>query len=318
MQSLTHLRRAVVSERIAILMCTYQGEKYLASQLDSFAVQSHPDWVLAVSDDGSTDGTRAMLSDYQQKWGAGKLSVFEGPRRGFVGNFMALTCNPKVQADFYAFSDQDDIWHHDKIQNAVDWLKTVPPNTPALYCTRTQLVNEEDQATGLSPLFCRPPAFENALAQNIAGGNTMVFNDAARRLLLQAGPQVDVAAHDWWVYLAVTACGGRVHYDPRPSLRYRQHNSNLIGANRGLLARFTRIRMLFRGHLKDWNERNIKELTKLRDRMPLANIQRLDQFSAARASGLWRRILRFKSTGIYRQTALGNLGMIVAVIFNKL
>ncbi|MDX3877402.1 glycosyltransferase family 2 protein [Achromobacter denitrificans] len=307
-----------MSERIAILLCTYQGEKYLASQLDSFGTQTHTDWILAVSDDGSVDATRDILAEYRRKWGASKLNVYEGPRRGFVGNFMSLTCNTQVQADYYSFSDQDDIWHADKLQHAIEWLKKVPSAIPALYCTRTQLVNEENQPIGLSPLFERKPAFENALAQNIAGGNTMVFNDAARRLLLEAGPHIDVAAHDWWVYLVVTACGGKVHYDARPSLRYRQHTSNLIGANRGLLARLTRVRMLFKGHLKDWNARNIEALSRLRHQMTQENIKRLDQFVSVRRSGLLSRIRQFRSTGIYRQTALGNLGMIVAVIFNKL
>lgn len=307
-----------MSERIAILLCTYQGEKYLASQLDSFAAQTHTDWVLAVSDDGSVDKTRAMLADYRRKWGASKLNVYEGPRRGFVGNFMTLTCNTQVQADYYSFSDQDDIWHADKLERALQWLRTVPSDTPALYCSRTQLVDEENQLIGLSPLFQRRPAFENALAQNIAGGNTMVFNNAARQLLLQAGPLVDVAAHDWWLYLAVTACGGQVKYDPRPSLRYRQHTSNLIGANRGLLARLTRIRMLFRGHLKDWNERNIEALTQLQDLMPPTNVTLLNEFTSARDSRLLGRIKKFRASGIYRQTALGNFGMLVAVIFNKL
>ncbi|EDK72391.1 glycosyl transferase, group 2 family protein [candidate division TM7 genomosp. GTL1] len=59
------------------------------------------------------------------------------------------------------------------------------------------------------------------MVQNVAGGNTMVFNNAARRLLIAAGSDVDVVAHDWWVYIVVSACGGRVHYDSRPSLRYR-------------------------------------------------------------------------------------------------
>lgn len=307
-----------MSERIAILLCTYQGEKYLASQLDSFAAQTHTDWVLAVSDDGSVDKTRAMLANYRLKWGASKLNVYEGPRRGFVGNFMSLTCNTQVQADYYSFSDQDDIWHAEKLAHAMEWLRTVPSDTPALYCTRTQLVDEENQPIGLSPLFQRRPAFENALAQNIAGGNTMVFNDAARQILLQAGPLVDVAAHDWWVYLAVTACGGQVKYDPRPSLRYRQHTSNLIGANRGLRARLTRIRMLFKGHLKEWNERNIEALAQLRGLMTPSNVTLLREFISARDSNLLRRIQKFRSTGIYRQTALGNLGMFVAVIFNKL
>src|SRR5690606_25344152 len=97
--------------------------------------------------------------------------------------------------------------------------------------TRTLLVDDKNTEIGMSQLFKRPPSFPNALMQNIAGGNTMVFNADLRRVLGSAPPRVVI--HDWWLYLATTACDGLVRYDPEPSLRYRQHGDNLIGMNIG-------------------------------------------------------------------------------------
>ena len=190
-------------------------------------------------------------------------------------------CSPDLNADYYAMSDQDDIWHADKLQRAVDWLRQIPQDIPALYCTRTELIDEAGHTLGYSPLFRRPPGFANALVQNVAGGNTMVINNAARALLLEAGADLNVIAHDWWVYIVVSACGGRVHYDSQPSLRYRQHGANLIGANAGLAARLQRIRMLFRGHLKAWTDQHVIALAPLLPKLTPANRRIYDRFVSA-------------------------------------
>lgn len=308
-----------MSKKVAILLCTYQGQRYLAEQLDSYASQSHANWDLWVSDDGSKDKTHEILDTYREKWsGNHQLSVFRGPSKGFAANFLSLICNPSINADYYSLSDQDDVWEAEKIERAVQWLDTIDPGTPALYCSRTQLVDENNRDLGYSALFMKPPHFKNALVQNIAGGNTMVFNRAAHSALLKTGPLVDVIAHDWWVYQVISACGGVVHYDPRTALRYRQHGGNLIGSNNSFGARLVRIRMLFEGQLKNWNERNIHALTGLRADMSDESRQVFDQFSAARkkaapgrAYGIWR-------SGVYRQTLLGNLGLLAAALFNKI
>jgi len=239
-------------------------------------------------------------------------------RKGFAANFLSLVCNPAIEADFYAYSDQDDIWEADKIERALAWLNTVPAETPALYCSRTQLVSPENSTIGFSPLFKKMPAFANALVQNIGGGNTMVFNHAARKLLMLAGQDVAVVAHDWWTYLVVSGCGGRVFYDSYPSVRYRQHGHNLIGMNIGMQARFRRIRMLFEGRLKIWTDTNIKALEKLRNQLTDENRAVLNRFTDARNCSLAPRLLRFQQSGIYRQTLPGNLGLIAAAVFNRI
>ncbi|MBV6304450.1 glycosyltransferase family 2 protein [Candidimonas humi] len=306
------------SPQVAILLGTYNGEKYLPEQLDSYASQSYGNWKAWASDDSSSDATPKLLNDYQRKWGEEKLAIINGPARGCTRNFLSLATNPAIVADYYAFSDQDDIWEPDKLQRALDWLQTQPQDIPALYCSRTMFVDEANHDIGVSQLYTRPPAFANALVQNIASGNTMVFNHAARQLLCASGADADVYIHDWWLYLLVTACGGPVHYDPHPTLRYRQHDINLIGMNTGWKARLARIRMLFAGRLAEWDEQHVRALQKLDSHLIATTKQTLRLFAMARHRRLLPRLVGFKRAGIYRQTRLGNVGLLIAAAFGKL
>ena len=307
-----------VQPKVAILLCTYNGERYLHDQLASFQTQAHANWTLWVSDDGSNDSTLALLEAYKQKWPSGKLSIVRGPAKGFAANFLSLTCNPEISADYYAYSDQDDIWVTDKLERAVQWLQTVPPDVPALYCSRTRLVDEQRNEICLSTLFTKPSSFRNALMQSIAGANTMVFNHAARLLLCEAGADVPIRSHDWWTYLVVTGCGGKVYYDTEPSLDYRQHTSNLVGTNATWQARLKRVRMLMQGDFRDWNDGNIVALRRLQSKLTLENCEILERFAKARDMGLILRLFNLKRCGIYRQTFLGNWGLLVAAFFKKI
>lgn len=304
--------------KVAILLCTYHGQHYLAEQLDSFQAQSHANWQVCASDDGSEDDTNAILKAYQQQWPGGRLSIYSGPGRGFAANFLSLTCNADIEADYYAYSDQDDVWEADKLERAVRWLETVPQDRPALYCSRTRLVDADNKEIGLSPLFLKPPGFANALMQNIGGGNTMVFNNATRNLLRDAGPNIAVVTHDWWVYLVVTGCGGEVFYDSQPTLRYRQHGGNLVGMNVTLRASFRRICMLWQGDFRGWTDRNITALRSLSHRLTPENRDILERFARGRKMSLILRLIYLKRSGIHRQTLFGNLGIIAAAIFGKL
>lgn len=303
---------------VAILLCSCNGERYLEEQLESIFCQAHANLEIHVADDCSQDGTPGILNTLKLRDSRLSTITHNQARKGFAANFLSLVCNPAIEADFYAYSDQDDIWEADKIERALAWLKTVPAETPALYCSRTHLVSPENRTIGFSPLFRKAPAFANALVQNIGGGNTMVFNHAARKLLMLAGRDVVVVAHDWWTYLVVSGCGGRVFYDPYPSVRYRQHGHNLIGMNIGIQARFRRIRMLFEGQLKIWTDTNIRALEKLHNQLTDENRAMLNRFTDARNCGLAQRLLRFKRSGIYRQTLVGNSGLFLAALFNRI
>lgn len=305
--------------QIAILLCTYQGRPFLPAQLDSIAAQTRHDWIVRASDDGSSDGTLEVLEEYRQRWGTDRLTVVAGPGRGLTANFISMTCRPALQACAYAYADQDDIWEPDKLERACRWIDQVDPSTAALYCSRTRLIDVEGRETGLSPLFARPPSFAGALAQNIAGGNTMVINDAARQLVARAAAAgADPVIYDWWIYLVVAACGGCIYYDPVPTIRYRQHGRNQVGANTRFRDRAHNARQLLHGRVRRWNDVNLAALDRIRDVITPANQRVLDDFRRARAAGPAGRVSGLYGSGVRRQTFLGNIGLFFAAATGRL
>jgi glycosyltransferase involved in cell wall biosynthesis len=304
--------------KVAVLLCTMQGQHFLAEQLNSIATQSHPSWAIWASDDGSDDHTHAILEYYQSHWGEDRISIHAGPAIGSTANFLSLSCRVDIEADYFAYADQDDVWESDKLERAVEWLRSIPSDVPALYGSRTLLVDARNQHIGYSLLFERPPSFRNALVQSIAGGNTMVFNKAARDLLRQAGENVSAITHDWWAYMLVTGCGGVVHYDPYPTVRYRQHGNNQYGSNVTLRDHLTRARALLKGRFRGWVDSNVGALQGVRHLMTPENQQVLDEFVRARKRWLVPRLTGLRRTGIFRQTWVGNAGLLAAAIIHRL
>ena len=307
----------VVGPRVAILLGTKDGAAFLGDQLRSFADQSHRDWFLVVSDDGSRDATREIIAQFAAARPQ-RVVVRDGPQRGVTANFLSLAADPAIEAEFFAFSDQDDVWHADKLARALARLATAPEGAPALYCGRTELMTEDGRCYGLSPRFRRPPSFGNALVQSLGGANTMVFNRAAKRLVEAAGAP-NVVLHDWWLYQLVSAVGGAVFYDPEPMLRYRQHSDNLIGSNQGARARLLRARLMLGGRFRDWNETNLAALRRLpADLITPDNRRILDLFAAARSAPLPMRLIDLWRSGARRQTLLGNVGLLVAALIRRI
>ncbi|MBH9578007.1 glycosyltransferase family 2 protein [Inhella sp. 1Y17] len=317
LKSLLH-RQHPPAPKVAVLLCTMQAQHFLAEQLNSIATQSHPSWSIWASDDGSNDYTHDILEYYQSHWGEDRISIHAGPAEGSTANFLSLTCRADIEADYFAYADQDDIWEADKLERAVAWLKTVPDHIPALYGSRTLLVDARNQHIGYSPLFQRPPSFKNALVQSIAGGNTMVFNRAARELLRTAGENVEAVTHDWWAYMLVSSCGGQVHYDEHPTVRYRQHGGNQFGSNISPKAQLKRIKQLLQGRFRGWVDCNLVALERVRHLMTPENQQVLDEFIAVRKRWVGARLAGLRRSGIHRQTRLGNIGITLAALINRL
>lgn len=303
---------------VAILMCTFNGAAFLQEQLESFSNQSLQNWTLYVSDDSSTDATRSILSEYQQRWGAERVVIFDGPCKGFGKNFISLISRPEVKGSYFAFSDQDDLWFSDKLERAVSRLMPLDTRTPALYCSRTRLIDADGNVTGFSPLFSRPPSFQNALVQSLAGANTMLINPAARDVLLRLPEDTTVIAHDWLAYLLVTACGGLAIYDENPSLDYRQHASNLIGANASYRDRVARVKKMMSGRFVEWNNVHLQTLNALLPLLTPRNKVTLKHFENGRKHNLTGRVAGLLRSGVYRQTLPGNLTLYLAACLGKI
>jgi glycosyltransferase involved in cell wall biosynthesis len=303
---------------ICILMATYNGKNFIAEQLQSIEEQSYKNWRLIISDDGSSDDTLSIAKQFQQKWESGRLEIRQGPQQGFCQNFLSMACDTTIQADLYAFSDQDDVWMLDKLERTVSYFnKSNESQLPRAYGTRTQIVDDALKPLGFSPEFTLPSSFRNALVQSISGGNTQVFNSVAKQLLEQAGVQ-KVISHDWWLYQLVKGAGGIFYYDPVPSLLYRQHLDAVLGSNNSFRSRVERLRYVFNGRFKHWNDINYTALCNIRHLLSRDNQDILDIFGRFRGAHLKDRIRLLEVCGLYRQTWRGTLSLWLAVIINKI
>lgn len=303
---------------VNILLCTRNGEKYLEEQLNSIYQQDYKNIHLWISDDGSTDNTLEILKKQQAIVGKDRFHIVNGPQKGFAPNFLSLVTNPNIKGDYFAFSDQDDIWEKDKISRALLKLKDMPASKAQLYCSRTRLVDTHNQEIGFSSHYTKKPSFANAIIQNIAAGNTMVFNKIARDILLRVSKNLEVVYHDWWVYIVITAVDGAVYYDTYPSLRYRQHANNQIGSNQDFRAKLFRLNYVLRGRFKKWNDANLTAIKTIEHELPQKNKILFDIFCRARKSSLLPRIMGVLKAGVYRQTSLDNLGFIAATLLNRI
>lgn len=301
---------------VAILLATYNGARYLAEQIESIRLQDHEDWCIHASDDASSDDTLRILEHYQALLGTERMRIYTGPARGFFRNFLSLALNQEISANFFAFCDQDDIWHPDKLSRAVNALINIPDGVPGLYCSRTRLIDETGAILGDSHLFDRSPSFANALIQSLAGGNTMVFNPDACALLRAAG-DLEIVAHDWWLYMLVTGCDGVVIYDARPTVDYRQHTLNLIGSNTRLRDRLFRLRRLLQGGFRDWNSCNVQALNSCSSMFSAQNRAILEEFSASREAGMVGRVRGFVASGVYRQSRVDYLLLLIAAALKR-
>jgi glycosyltransferase involved in cell wall biosynthesis len=314
----TPLGFSSIEPLVAIMLCTYNGERFLAEQLDSLEVQTHKNWILVVSDDGSRDSTVDILLKYQSKWPLGKITIVNGPQKGFCQNFLSLACDSSIKADYYAFCDQDDVWLPEKLAVALQLIATNQNiYGPFVYCGRTTYVTEELKPYGISPLFRHPPGFRNALVQSIAGGNTMVFNLAAKLLIEKAG-ELNVPSHDWWVYQLISGAEGEVFYDPSSYLLYRQHKEALVGGNNSFSEKIERVMMLLQGRFKEWNSQNIAALKDSKHLLAKNHQEVLKIFEILRGAQLKERIRLMRVCGLYRQTRYGTISLFLAALFKKL
>lgn len=307
---------SIDNSKVAILMGTYQGSEFILEQLESFKSQTYKNWILYVSDDGSTDDTIAKIERFSTE-NELNASIFRGPQKGFVSNFLSLLSRVDTNVDYYSLSDQDDVWHSDKLERAVKWLASQSADKPALYCSRTHIINSKGESLGYSASFNGKPSFNNALIQNIGGGNTMVLNQAARNAINNAGI-VDVVSHDWWIYILIAGVGGVIHYDENPTLDYRQHASNIIGYDSASKRRFSKLRDLLQGQTRVWNAAHIVALEKNLALLTAESQKKFNWFKKIHNANFFIRNFYYFRLRLYRPQLIDNLGIFLLVQLKRI
>ncbi len=287
---------------VAILLSTFNGERFLPEQLASFGTQTWRDWVLFWRDDGSSDGTGGVIRGFAAALSAGRLIAVNGAGRlGATSSFFALLREAhRGSADYFAFSDQDDVWLPEKLANGVAALAGQDVNRPALwFCGRT-LVDAALRPIGKPTLPRRPPGFPASLTQNVAPGCCMMLNRAAADLIVRH-PIPEGTWHDWWCYIVVSASGGAVIPGRTRDILYRQHQANLVGEARGFWPRSLRAARNGPGPAVTLLFRHIAVLQARRDRLPPLTRSTLDRLQRALLGGPIARLNALSIPGLVRQ-----------------
>ena len=237
------------NQKIAILLATYNGAKYIREQLDSLFQQSCGDFHLYVHDDGSTDDTLKIIEEYRQKY-SDRVTVLEDSQKhkGAARSFMTLL--QEVDSDYYMFCDQDDIWLPNKVELTLARMKEIEGTTgnavgtaPVVVATDLKVVDE--QLTPIKDSFnadLKIDVFrkhsELICVRHVVTGCTMMFNRDAKEASLPISPRATM--HDEWVALCVHFNGGIISILDEATMLYRQHTSNTLGANQASKGFFER------------------------------------------------------------------------------
>lgn len=220
---------------IAILMGVYNGETYLESQIDSLFAQTNLDWTLYIRDDGSTDNTLKILDSLKLKYPS--IIIIEDKLGNLwcKNNFYKLM--EYVDSKYYMFCDQDDIWLPNKIvvtYNQMIYEESKNESKPIVVYTNLKVVDEKLNLINESFWHTmkiipeKLKSFENLAVYNAAWGCTMMFNKKARDISMPIGS--NAIMHDSYICMKVASENGIISSIDTPTILYRQHSKNAIGA----------------------------------------------------------------------------------------
>ncbi len=305
----------MLQDKVAVLISTFNGEKYLEEFLFSLDNQQCPGISLFVGDDGSSDATLQILNKFQS---ASKYPFQIIPSKGRLGaaaGFFELLAVAGGDFDYYAFGDQDDVWMPDKISRAVNELNKASREIPSLYCSRLEVVDKELNHLRWSRIP-RRIGFGNAIVENVATGCTLVMNASAREFILSALPD-NCLMHDWWCYLTI-CCFGQIIFDENPGIKYRLHDTNVVGVATTTMDNLNRrVNRFFKSEdgVFRFSDQVSEFIEDFGDRIPSQQFKILDLVVSGKTSFL-DRIRLVLSRDIWRQRWSDDLILRILILIN--
>lgn len=215
--------------KVNILMSTYQGQAFLAEQIESIRSQTFEDWHLLIRDDGSDDRTPEIIREFVRKDSRIRfINDGQAENCGVINSFYALV--KEEAADYYFFSDQDDVWLPDKLALQLAEAEKHPKDRALLIYTDLKVVDQELNIMAESMIRSQShhanTSLKQELTENTVTGGTMLINHALAQLWTETK---NLIMHDWYLALLAAAFGQLIYID-QPTELYRQHDSNVLGA----------------------------------------------------------------------------------------
>lgn len=213
------------NKKIDILMATYNGEKYLSEQIESIISQTYTEWNLLIRDDGSSDSTCVILSEYEKKDSRIKIIKDNKGNLGIVKNFEELLYNS--DSEFIMFSDQDDVWKKDKIEIMMKYIDNYD-----LIISDAIITNEnlEFQYESLYSVVNSRNGIVKNIIKNTYYGCCMLFKKRILNKVLPI-PENKEIGHDLWVGL-ISERYYKVKFINEKLLYFRRHSSNITSINK--------------------------------------------------------------------------------------
>lgn len=298
--------------KILIMMSTYNGEKCLEKQLDSIYGQTIIDEIdILVRDDGSTDQTCNMLKAYQERYC--NFSYIKGNNIGLNSSFFELI-NCAGEYEYYAFSDQDDIWFPDKVEVAFNCLEKMNKETPLLYGSCSLLVDSKLQKIGMTQKMCRDINVQNILFQNFIPGHTQMFNHKLLKILKKNISLSNIHVYDYWVSLCACLLG-KIIFDNTYHTYYIQHKSNSYGYGSGVTGWIkTRVSRLLNGDCQAFTTQNKMFYNQFKNSLALEDKRVIEAlFNSTTLYKRFRFIVKFKP---YRQRKLETFILYYLILVN--
>ena len=282
---------------IQILLSTYNGEKFLRQQLDSYLnMEEFERCCVLIRDDGSTDGTISILKNYENRK---NFKIAYGKNLGVLGSYQWLIQNSDPTCSYFAFSDQDDIWKQDKVKKALAQLECCPKGKAALFASYSQITDEKLNPIGQTIAPTRGISFYNAMVQNILPGHTQVFNLVLRNYLCRYGLE-GAAGVDWWTYLMASALG-TVVFEPSCTVLHRQHGNNAVGYRINAQSLFwRRLHYVLEGKGNTISQQIKAFYTLLGDEIPDVYRREMEEFLEG-TKNVMARLHYLKISRVYRQ-----------------
>lgn len=300
-----------MKKRVLTLLSAFNGERFIERQIVSILEQETEHEVrLRVRDDGSSDRTCEIVEAVMQRY-PGRIELQRGENIGPDASFFALLRDADG-ADYYALSDQDDVWLPEKLQVAVDALEE-HRGVPALYAAVSTLVDGELKPFGTTRQKQRPFSMYNTIIQNICPGHTQVVNGELLALLKEPLDMSRIYAYDAWI-TNVAMLYGVLVFDPQPHVLYRQHDRNFMGYGKGALGMLKASQnrakrgdgARYREQIRYFVELNREKLA------ATGQLQELDAFLGAKTFP--QRLRYVCKSRLYRQSRMETLAFYAAVV----